>query len=98
MIEPKLERDGERAYFTDTGGECYRVHDVFYHEHRKHVVSLENAYANHRYFVGEGGGTRAYTFAKLESRVLSAERLLAQLRAAGYIATTPRERGALNPT
>lgn len=93
-----LERDGDRAYFTDAAGDCYRVHDVFYHEHKKHIVSLESARANHRYFVGESGIARAYRFAKAESHALTTELLTVQLSGAGFIATTPRDRGALRPT
>jgi hypothetical protein len=93
-MEPLLERAGDIAYFTDADGARYRVHDVYYHEHKKHLVPLQNLGANTRYFVGEGRETRVYPFKKLESRVLTPECLAQQLSGVGFIALTPRAREA----
>jgi hypothetical protein len=75
MTVARVERDGDAAYFTDAAGECYRVHNVLYREHKKHLVPIESPRANHRYFVSQTGIARAYRFAKLESRVMDPERL-----------------------
>jgi hypothetical protein len=64
------------------------------------LFALEVAHpsVSSRYFVLEDGETRAYTFTRNEVRALTAERLLANFRTAGYIARTPKDRGALKPT
>jgi hypothetical protein len=98
MSDPTIKRDGERAYFFDEEGVCYRIHDVYFHDHRKKAVPLESPESNTRYFVSEDGTARAYSFKKLEVRKLVPGALLAQLHGSGFVALTPRELGARRPT
>lgn len=88
-----LEHTGEVAYFTSDFGERLRIYDCAFgppvcRPHHRHVMPLESAQANCRYFVPEFGVARVYRFAKGESHELTTERLGQQLRGAGFVAGT----------
>ena len=98
MGEPRIERHAQTAYFIDATGDRFRVYDVLFAGGKKRIMRLEDAQANHRYFVAQSGIARAYRFERLEPRALRPERLQAQLGAAGYTAQTPLDIKALKPT
>lgn len=98
MSDPRLERQDERAYFTDDEGACYRIYDALFHDHKKKIVPLESPSSNTRYFVAADRIARAYTFKKLETRKLVPRALLDQLHASGFVASLPRSLIARRPT
>lgn len=104
MPAPTIERtDNDRAYFTDSNGVCWRVHDCcFGHPlakggHRKRLA-LEAPVANTRYFVNEAGDRRAYSFTRGESRRLTLDDCARQFAEAGYCWNGPRNPPPKRPT
>lgn len=98
-----LEREDEAAYFVDSEGELYRIHDVAFGPPlaapgRKRVMPRESPDANPRYFISANGVARAYRFTRKEDRTLSVERLQKQLNGAGFVSSFPRSLNTRKPT
>jgi hypothetical protein len=90
---PRLERMGDRAYFTARDGGRWRVYDVgFGPPHaapgKVRRYPLESARATVRYFVNAERVIRVHQFQRGESHALTTEDLARQLSAAGYLGTT----------
>lgn len=100
----RLERSAnDRAYFTDSAGVTWRVHDCCFGPpfakpgHRKRLP-LEAPGTNTRYFVNAVGDQRAYTFKRTESRRLTLDDCTRQFEESGYLHTGPRFSGPTRPS
>ena len=90
MSSPRLERiDADRAYFADSTGERWRVHDRAFgpplaRPGYRRRLPLEAPGTNTRYFVNAKGDRRAYTFTSGESRRLTLDDCARQFLESGY--------------
>jgi len=104
MSVSQLERlANDRAYFTDSDGVRWRVHDCCFGTplakpgHRERLP-LEAPATNTRYFVNEKGDQRAYTLKRSESRRLTLEICARQFAESGYRWKGPLYQGPTRPT
>jgi len=90
MTTPRLERlAADRADFTDSTGECWRVHDRAFgpplaRPGYRRRLALESQGTNTRYFVNAKGERRAYSFKRTESRRLTLDDCARQFSESGY--------------
>jgi hypothetical protein len=98
-----LERPAtDRAYFTDSDGVRWRVHDCCFGAplakpgHRKRLP-LEAPGTNTRYFVNEKGDQHAYALKRCESRRLTVDTCARQFAESGYCSNGPLYQGPTSP-
>lgn len=104
MPAPTIGRTAdERAYFTDSNGVRWRVHDCCFGQplakpgHRKRLP-LESPATNTRNFVNEAGDWRAYTLKRNESRRLTVDDCARQFTESGYCWKGPLPQPPTRPT
>ena len=89
MTDPTLDRRGDALYLVDRDGITWRIHDAKFTGGRPHQLPLGSPAANTRYFVGEDGTLRAYTFGRDRRRETTLPVLLEHLSGAGFCAREP---------
>ena len=89
MPEPTLERRGDSLYLVDCDGSIWRIHDAKFTGGRPQRLPLGSPAANPRYFVGQDGTRRAYTFGRDRRRETTLPVLLEHLSGAGFCGREP---------